>query len=103
MLRTLLEREFGDDEASVAMTELTEVELTHIPGRIERWLRFGEPVRDRIVDRRRRVLEFMPGQVFAFIRWAANDHGTVLSRIDIMRTVEAGQPVTATSMRASRR
>ncbi len=76
------------------MTALTEVELTHVPGRIERWLRFGEPVRDRIVDRRRRVLEFMPGQVFAFVRWAANDHGTVLSRIDIMRTVEPGQPVT---------
>ncbi len=76
------------------MTELTEVELTHIPGRIERWLRFGEPVRERIVDRRRRVLEFLPGQVFAFVRWAANDHGTVVSRIDIMRTVEVGQPVT---------
>ena len=70
---------------------VTEVELTHSPGRIERWLRFGAPVRDRIVDRRRRVLEFAPGQVFAFVRWAANDHGTVLSRIDILRTVAAGQ------------
>lgn len=76
------------------MTAITEVELTHIPGRIERWLRFGNPVRDRIIDRRRRVLEFAPKQIFAFVRWAANDHGTVISRIDIARTVEAGEPST---------
>ena len=76
------------------MTNITEVELTHIPGRIERWLRFGNPVRDRIVDRRRRVFEFAPRQVFAFVRWAANDYGTVLIRIDVIRTVEAGEPST---------
>lgn len=76
------------------MNAITEIELTHVPGRIERWLRFGEPVRDRIVDRRRRVLEFAPRQIFAFVRWAANDHGTVLSRIDIALTVDAGEPCT---------
>ncbi len=76
------------------MTDITEVELTHIPGQIERWLRFGNPVRDRIVDRRRRILEFAPNQIFAFVRWVSNDHGTVLSRIDIARTVEAGEPST---------
>ncbi len=76
------------------MTNITEVELTHIPGQIERWLRFGNPVRDRIVDRRRRILEFSPNQIFGFVRWAANDHGTVLSRIEIARTVEAGEPST---------
>ena len=76
------------------MTLITEVELTYIPGRIEYWLRFGNPVRDRIVDRRRRVLEFAPKQIFAFVRWAANDHGTILSRIDIANTVEAGEPST---------
>lgn len=76
------------------MTNITEVELTHVPGQIERWLRFGNPMRDRIVDRRRRVLEFAPQQIFAFVRWAANDHGTVLSRIDIVRTIEVGEPST---------
>ena len=28
--------------------------------------------------------------VFAFVRWAANDYGTVISRIDIVRPVEPG-------------
>lgn len=69
----------------------TEVELTHNPGRVERWLRFGQPVDDRIVDRRRRVLSFKPGAVFAFVRWASNDHGTILSCIDILRAAASGQ------------
>lgn len=73
---------------------ITTVALTHIPGRVEHWLRFGDPLHDRIVDRRRRVLEFTPDQVFGFVRWAANDHGTVMSRIDIVRTVGANEPCT---------
>jgi hypothetical protein len=31
------------------------------------------------------------GNVFAFVRWAANDYGTVVSRIDILRAVSAGE------------
>ncbi len=69
---------------------LIEVELTHIAGKVERWLRFGHPAEDRIVDRRRRVVSFKPGAVFAFVRWAANDHGTVLSRFDILRACASG-------------
>lgn len=34
-------------------------------------------------------LSFTPDSVFAFIRWAANDFGTVVSCIDIVRTVGA--------------
>ncbi|MFZ2099023.1 MAG: DUF2840 domain-containing protein, partial [Oricola sp.] len=33
---------------------------------------------------------FRPGAVFAFVRWAANDFGTVISRIDIVRAFEPG-------------
>ena len=33
------------------------------------------------------VVSFAPGSIFAFIRWAANDYGTILSRIDILRAV----------------
>lgn len=69
---------------------MTEVELTHIPGQIERWLRFGDPVEDRIVDRRQRIVSFKPGAVFGFVRWASNDHGTVESRIDILRARASG-------------
>ena len=73
----------------VPATSLTEVELTHIPGKIERWIRFGRYRTERIVDRRRRVLGFAAGEVFAFVRWASNDYGTVQSRIDILRAVGA--------------
>lgn len=66
-----------------------EVELTWIEKRVEHWLRFGHPVEDRILDRRRRVMRFAPGSVFGFVRWAANDYGTVVSCIDIVRTVNA--------------
>ena len=73
------------------MTALTEVELYWLEGRIERWIRFGREVDERIIDRRRRVLSFKPGTVFAFVRWASNDHGTLVSRIDILRAVSRGE------------
>ena len=75
------------------MTALTEVELIHLEGKIERWIRFGREVQERILDRRRRVLAFAPGAVFAFVRWASNDYGTIVSRIDVLRAVKAGEPL----------
>lgn len=71
---------------------LTRVELTWIEKRIEFWIRFGQNVEDQVIDRRRRTLGFAPGSVFAFVRWAANDYGTVISRIDIVRTIGPGAP-----------
>ncbi len=73
------------------MTALTEVELIHLEGKIERWIRFGRETQERILDRRRRVLAFAPGAVFAFVRWASNDYGTIVSRIDVLRAVDPGQ------------
>lgn len=73
------------------MTALTEVELIHLEGKIERWIRFGRVAQERILDRRRRVIAFAPGAVFAFVRWASNDYGTIVSRIDVLRAVDAGQ------------
>jgi len=70
------------------MTVLTEIELYWLEGKIERWIRFGRDVDERILDRRRRVLAFKPGTVIAFVRWASNDFGTVVSRIDILRAVD---------------
>lgn len=70
---------------------LTQVELTWIEKKIERWLRFGRPVAETILDRRRRVVLFPPGAVFAFVRWASNDFGTVVSRLDVVRAVAAGE------------
>ncbi|MGF1623967.1 MAG: DUF2840 domain-containing protein [Alphaproteobacteria bacterium] len=73
------------------MSDLTQVELTWIEGQIEHWIRFGRIVEEQILDRRRRVVGFAPGSIFAFVRWAANDYGTVVSRIDILRAVAPGE------------
>lgn len=70
----------------VGAGNLTTVEVLWLEKRIENRVRFGRPVSERILDRDRRVLSFSPGSVFAFLRWTSNDFGTVLSRIDILRT-----------------
>ncbi|RAH96355.1 glycosidase [Acuticoccus sediminis] len=72
--------------------ELTHVELVWIEKQIEHWIRFGCEVREQVLDRRRRILFFRPGSVFALVRWAANEHGTVLSRLDILRAVPCSAP-----------
>lgn len=72
--------------------DLTKVELVWIEKQIEHWIRFGHEVREQVLDRRRRILFFPPGTVFALVRWVANEHGTVLSRLDILRAVERGVP-----------
>lgn len=74
-----------------AIVALTHVELTWIEGKIEHWIRFGRDVSEKILTRRRRVLSFAPESIFAFVRWASNDYGTVASRIDIVRAVPAGE------------
>ena len=73
------------------MTDLTTVELLWLEKRIENWIRFGRAVAEQILDRRRRILSFAPGSIFAFVRWASNDFGTVISRIDILRAATPGQ------------
>ena len=72
------------------MSDLTHVELLWLEKRIESWIRFGHPAQEQIVDRRRRILSFVPGSLFAFVRWMSNDYGTVVSRIDIVRAVAPG-------------
>ena len=67
--------------------------LVFYEGRIEHWLRFGTQDRERILDRRRRVIAFAPGEIFAFVRWESNDYGTVLSRLDILRACDAGEVI----------
>ena len=71
---------------------LTHVELTHIEKRIENWIRFGREAHEQVLDRKRRIFSYRPGSVFAFVRWAANEYGTIISRIDILRTVTTGEP-----------
>ena len=76
------------------MTALTRVELLHIEGKVERWMRFGHPTQEESLDHSRRVLWFSPGSVFAFVRWAGGDFGTLVSRIDILRACNPHEPLT---------
>jgi hypothetical protein len=71
---------------------LTRVELTWLEKRIEHWIRFGRIAEERVLNHRARVVSFAPGSVFAFVRWASNDFGTIISRIDVVRAVAPGEP-----------
>ncbi len=74
-----------------ASSPRTLVHLTWRENRIEHWIRFGRIAEEQRIDRHRRVIGFDPGATFAFVRWAANDYGTVVSRIDILRAVAPGE------------
>ena len=73
------------------MSDLTHVELLWLEKRIENWIRFGRVAAEQVLDRRRRVVSFAPGSIFAFVRWTSSDYGTVVSKIDILRAVTPGQ------------
>ena len=69
------------------LDQITHVELTFRPKNIEHWLRFGDPIERTIIDNRRSVVSFRPNQVLAFVRWSSRSYGTIISRLDILRTV----------------
>jgi hypothetical protein len=80
---------------TVAADALTYVDLIWIEKRVQRWIRFGCVASEQIIDRHRSIVAFAPGNVFAFVRWASNDFGTVVSRIDILRAVAPGEACSA--------
>lgn len=69
----------------------THVTLTWVEKQIEQWIRFGPVAADKIIDRRSRIVSFLPNSIFGLVRWASNDYGTIVSRIDIVRTVSRGE------------
>ena len=70
----------------------TLVELTFEKRKVEHWIRFGRKSYEQILDRRRSIVGFAPNSIFAFVRWAAGEYGTIISRIDIVRAVRRGEP-----------
>ena len=70
---------------------LTHIELIWHEQQIEHWIRFGRDVGEKILDRRRRILSFAPDSIVAYVRWASGNFGTIVSRIDILRTVRRGE------------
>lgn len=76
----------------IAVSCTTFVDLTWRERHIERWIRFGRKSCEQILDPQRRIVGFAPDGIFAFVRWAANEHGTIVSRIDILRAAFPGEP-----------
>jgi Protein of unknown function (DUF2840) len=72
----------------------THVELHWHEKQREDWLKFGKPTASRIIDRHVRVESYAAGQVFALVRWASNEHGTIRSSLDIVRAVARGETFT---------
>jgi hypothetical protein len=73
---------------------LTTADILWLEGRLERWIRFGRVAHEDIIDRRRRQIGFASGAVFCLVRWASNEHGTIVSRLDILRAARPGSPIT---------
>lgn len=73
---------------------MTQVELIWLEKRLEHWLRFGRVQSEERVSPTTRLLSLRPNAIFALVRWASNDFGTVHSRIDIIRCVGPGEAYT---------
>jgi len=69
----------------------TQVDLVWLRGRVEEWLRFGQPHDEILHDRRRRTVVFAPGAVFARVRWTGGDYGTTASALEILRAPAPGE------------
>jgi len=76
--------------AGGATALLTDVELTSIEGRLERWIRFGRVADEHIINRRERVQSFRPGMTFALICTSSSDFGTVRSSVHILTASAPG-------------
>ena len=74
-------------------TSAIEVELVFYQGQVEHWLRFGNAMDERVLDRRRRGVLFAPGAVFGFVRWHGGEYGTISSRLDVLRACDPGEAV----------
>ena len=54
----------------------------------EHWICFGRIAEERAPTRHTCVVSFAPGSIFAFVRWASNGFGTIISRV----AVAPGEP-----------
>ncbi|MDM0037412.1 DUF2840 domain-containing protein [Variovorax sp. J22G21] len=61
------------------------VSLAFVEHRVNVWLRFGQPVRETVLDRWRRVATFMPSAVCCRVKWIGNDYGTALWQLMVLQ------------------
>ena len=78
------------------MIPQTLVSLLFIPRRLNVYLRFGQPLEVREIDRRKRVAVFAPGSVFCRVWSQSNDFGNTRWELAVMQTIgpaESGQRI----------
>lgn len=61
------------------------VSLAFVEHRVNVWLRFGQPVRETVLDRWRRVATFEPSAVCCRVKWIGNDYGTALWQLMVLQ------------------
>jgi hypothetical protein len=61
------------------------VSLAFVEHRVNAWLRFGQPVRERTLDRWRRAPTFEPNAVCCRVKWIGNDYGTALWQLMVLQ------------------
>src|SRR3546814_4426260 len=66
----------SDAPRALPSDAMTHVELTWIEKKIEFWIRFGREAAEQILDRRGRVVSFVPDSIFAFVRWTRSEEHT---------------------------
>jgi len=71
--------------------QLTRVALVFVRARMNIYLRFGRPGRERIIDTQRGVVEFSPPAIFSRIRWEGNEYGTTLRQIFVLQAAARGE------------
>lgn len=67
------------------------VEIVWIEGRINHWVRFGHWRTERVHSRSHRTVSFAIGAVFGYLRWQANDYGTIVASFAVIRVTEPHQ------------
>lgn len=65
----------------------TAVEIEFHPDYLNYWLRFGAPMRQVDLDRRRSISFFPPCSVFGYVRWCANEYGTRDWRFHVIQSL----------------
>jgi len=73
-------------------TAYTDIGLVWLEGRLEHSIRFGRAAQEQVLTPETRLHSFRADAIVAFVRWSANDYGTINSRIDILRAVRPGEP-----------
>ena len=61
------------------------VSLAFVEHRVNLYLRFGQAVREIVLDRWRRVAMFAPGAICCRIKWIGNDYGTALWQLMVLQ------------------